>query len=182
MLALHTIVPTTNFLFSFLYLSIITHSFSDKEEKVAGTNPKDPNDVPPDGVVGANGKSAAVTAALLLDSDADGIVDIIEQEDGTDRFNPDSDGDGASDAEEKQAGTDPLDPSDTPAFEDANGNGKSDALDAALAKDSDGDHVIDSVEEYLGLDPSLADSDLDGKCASLCVLNVNVLSNTLDKL
>ena len=104
--------------------SIITHSFSDKEEMVAGTNPKDPNDVPPDGVVGANGKSAAVTAALLLDSDADGIVDTIEQEDGTDRFNPDSDGDGASDAEEKQAGTDPLDPSDTPAFEDANGNGK----------------------------------------------------------
>ena len=130
---------------------------------VAGSNPKDPNDVPPNGVLGDNGKSAAVTAALLLDSDGDGIVDAIEKEDGTDRFNPDSDGDGASDADEKMAGTDPLDPKDTPVFKDANGNGKSDALEAALAKDSDGDHVVDSVEEYLGLNPSTSDSDLDGK-------------------
>ena len=70
---------------------------------VAGSDPKDPNDVPPNGVLGENGKSAAVTAALLLDSDGDGIVDAVEKEDGTDRFNPDSDGDGASDADEKKA-------------------------------------------------------------------------------
>jgi hypothetical protein len=68
------------------------------------------------------------------------------------------------DADEKKAGTNPLDPKDTPVFEDANGNGKSAALDAALAKDSDGDFVVDSVEEYLGLNPSTSDSDLDGEC------------------
>ena len=148
---------------------------------VAGSNPKDPNDVPPNGVLGDNGKSAAVTAAILLDSDGDGIVDAIEKEEGTDRFNPDSDGDGASDADEKMAGTDPLDPKDSPVFEDANDNGfVNTGKDIGKTSDTDPNEKVtshtpgaadDSVEdnsdadstESLGGNDSPGDEGANGK-------------------
>ena len=164
---------------SYLFFPFVLYRFSDKEEMVAGSNPKDPNDVPPNGVLGDNGKSAAVTAALLLDSDGDGIVDAIEKEDGTDRFNPDSDGDGASDADEKMAGTDPLEPKDTPVFEDAIDSVVKAGKDIGETSDADPNEMVpsqtpgaanDSVEdnsdadstESLGND-SPGDEDTNGK-------------------
>lgn len=45
-----------------------------------------------------------------LDTDFDGVPDIVELEDGTDPENPDTDGDGLNDGGEKEATTDPLNP------------------------------------------------------------------------
>jgi hypothetical protein len=140
----------------------------------AGTDPKDSQSKPED-LVDANndGLSDSLTAALIMDSDGDGIIDSVEAEDGTDPFSVDSDGDGASDSEEKREGTDPLNPTDTPAFVkkekddmsgsvlDTNKDGQSDAVEAAKALDSDGDGIVDFVEAYDGTDPTAKDTDLD---------------------
>jgi peroxiredoxin len=87
-----------------------------------------------------------------LDSDADGIPDVQELEDGTDPDDPDSDDDGLSDLEEAEAGTDPLQ-----ADSDADGLDDGDELVAGtdpLQADSDGDGFNDGEEVAAGTDPT----------------------------
>ncbi|MBI5509469.1 MAG: VWA domain-containing protein [Deltaproteobacteria bacterium] len=105
-----------------------------------------------------DGVDAAVQA--YIDSDGDGLVDVHEDELGTDRHNRDTDGDGASDlAERRLAGRDPL----TVEADEA-GHGADDALD----EDQDG---LNGYEErLLGLWVDKADSDEDGVPDGLEVL------------
>ncbi|OGR03481.1 MAG: hypothetical protein A2284_05065 [Deltaproteobacteria bacterium RIFOXYA12_FULL_61_11] len=62
----------------------------------------------------------------------------------------DEDGDGLPAWQEWGSGTDPR-------ISDSDGDGKSDAIEAAA--DRDGDGLVDSLEEYLGLDPTQASSN-----------------------
>ena len=86
-------------------------------------------------------------AAVLLDSDHDGLPDIWEvQIFHTDPFKADSDGDGFSDGTEVRYGFDPNNP-------------KSGAR--LVESDYDHDGVSDSKEVMLGTDPMSADTDGD---------------------
>lgn len=86
-----------------------------------------------------------------LDTDGDGLPDVLEEEIGTDPEAADTDGDGLSDYEEIFiTWTDPVNPSSVQ-------SGVSDA-DA----DSDGDGISNREELNKGLDPASADSDYDG--------------------
>ena len=94
------------------------------------------------------------------DSDGDGIDDNTEADNGTDPSNPDSDGDGIDDGTEADSGTDPSNP-------DSDGDGLSDGEEAENGTDpnsgdSDGDGMSDSDEETNGTDPTNPDSDGDG--------------------
>ena len=90
---------------------------------------------------------------LLVDSDGDGLPDVLEAQLGTDPLNPDTDGDGFSNLLEyrfRTSGFDPLNPDDA---------------DCALPDDridTDGDGVLDCEERFLGTSRYLADSDADG--------------------
>lgn len=110
-----------------------------------------------------------------LDSDGDGITDVLEQRLGLDAFladtdldgssdgyevlvlrtkaeASDSDGDGVSDGQELLLGTDPL---------RADGQGLADAS-ALGGPDSDADGLPDALEQVLRTDPFAADTDRDG--------------------
>ena len=94
------------------------------------------------------------------DSDGDGIDDNTEADNGTDPSNPDSDGDGIDDGTEADSGTDPSNP-------DSDGDGLSDGEEAdngtdPNSGDTDGDGLSDADEETSGTDPSNPDSDGDG--------------------
>lgn len=125
-----------------------------------------------DGTVGPGG---AVVADPGLDSDADGITDVLEQRLGLDAFLADtdadgssdgyemlvlrtkadagdSDADGVSDGQELLLGTDPL---------RADGQGLA-AAGAAGGPDTDADGLADALEQVLGTDPFAADTDHDG--------------------
>ncbi len=103
-----------------------------------------------------------------LDFDQDGLTNLQEFQRGTDLFAPDSDGDGLTDGAEVSLGSSPL-------LADSDGDGLLDGAEVApgsdsdldgtinvLDADSDGDGLADGLEARLGLDPSRADSDLDG--------------------
>ncbi|MDA8658167.1 Ig-like domain-containing protein [Flavobacteriaceae bacterium] len=85
--------------------------YSDVDELLSGTNPKDPNSNP-------------------LDSDNDGISDFLEELRGTDPNNPDTDGDGVIDGEDEF----PLDPNYS---SDNDDDGIPDAVDVYGDNDSD---------------------------------------------
>lgn len=53
-------------------------------------------------------KAEEIHNAAIEDSDGDGLVNIVEQQLGTDMNNADTDGDGFSDGQEVQSGHDPL--------------------------------------------------------------------------
>ena len=94
------------------------------------------------------------------DSDGDGIDDNTEADNGTDPSNPDSDGDGIDDGTENENGTDPSNP-------DSDGDGIDDGTENENGTDpnsgdTDGDGLSDSDEETNGTDPSNPDSDGDG--------------------
>jgi Mg-chelatase subunit ChlD len=73
------------------------------------------------------------------DHDVDNLVNVREQELGTDPLNPDTDGDGLLDGTEARGGTDPL------------------------TADTDGDGIEDGRELDLGLDPTEFDSGVGGE-------------------
>ncbi|MFC0645106.1 NlpC/P60 family protein [Cellulomonas phragmiteti] len=112
-----------------------------------------------------------------LDSDGDGITDVLEQRLGLDAFladtdgdgssdgyemlvlgtraeSADSDGDGVSDGQELLLGTDPL-------RADSDGDGDVDG-GAAGGPDADADGLSDALEQIMGTDPFAADTDRDG--------------------
>lgn len=117
---------------------------------------------------------------LLIDSDGDGLADLVEQRIGTDPLATDTDGDGVGDRLEWRArtsGLDPLDPTDTGCFvpdraepgacEDADADGFCDCPDVDADgrcdyPDTDGDGLTDCEEIFLGSSQVLADSDADG--------------------
>ncbi len=87
---------------------------------------------------------------LLIDSDADGLSDLVERRVGSDPFVGDTDGDGVGDRIEwalRSSGLDPLDPGDTGCLEQ---------------EDADGDGLLDCEEVYLGTSSTAADTDQDG--------------------
>lgn len=87
----------------------------------------------------------------LLDSDNDGIPDVLELLLGTDINQADTDGDGLTDYEEvSYTGTDPL-----------NYASVTEGLSDAMA-DSDGDGLSNAEELKLGTNPLLQDTDEDG--------------------
>jgi len=154
---------------------------------------------PPDGEItitatatdgaGNTSDEASVDVTWTLDSDLDGIPDILETggDDSTDPNNPDTDGDGLCDGpktvsgeciagEDKNANgqvdegeTDPLkadtDEGGVPDGEEVNrGSDPLDPLDDDCVSlvDCDGDGLINDKEEEYGTDPNIADSDGDG--------------------
>jgi hypothetical protein len=87
------------------------------------------------------------TGLCSVDTDGDGIADVIERAHGLDPRNQDSDGDGIADGIEAPGGN----------VRDSDDDGKPDALDS----DSDGDGIADKLER--GAQPAqLRDSDGDG--------------------
>jgi len=88
-----------------------------------------------------------------VDTDGDGLIDVIEEEFGSDVGAVDTDGDGFNDRLEyslRRSGFDPLDPDDA---------------DCALALDrldSDGDGLLNCEERFIGTSPDLFDTDADG--------------------
>lgn len=127
-----------------------------------------------DGTVGPGGPAGVDPG---LDSDGDGITDVLEQRLGLDAFladtdgdgssdgyellvlrtradAADSDGDGVSDGQELLLGTDPL-------RADTDGDGILDG-GAGGGPDSDADGLSDALEQVLGTDPWSADTDRDG--------------------
>ncbi|WP_421947075.1 SdrD B-like domain-containing protein [Phaeodactylibacter xiamenensis] len=95
-----------------------------------------------------------------IDTDEDGLVDLAEQEFGSDPNNPDTDGDGVTDGSEYSDDTDFLDPCD-PA-QDAGYTGY-DADNAIWAAGDCDDDLIPNGEELdLGTDPYNEDTDGDG--------------------
>jgi len=93
-----------------------------------------------------------------IDSDGDGVVDLLEEHLGTSIGINDSDGDGFSDLLEyrlQRSGFDALDPDDA---------------DCSLALDRldrDGDTLLDCEERFIGTSPDLFDTDADGVADAL---------------
>jgi len=88
-----------------------------------------------------------------IDTDGDGLVDLLEEDLGTSIGDRDTDGDGFNDLLEynlRRSGFDPLDPDDA---------------DCSLALDrldKDGDGLLDCEERFIGTSPELFDTDADG--------------------
>ncbi|WP_171043200.1 YSIRK-type signal peptide-containing protein [Streptococcus pseudopneumoniae] len=144
---------------------------TDKVEKEAGSDPKDPASTPD-----------------TVDTDGDGVTDKVEKEAGSDPKDPastpdtvDTDGDGVTDKVEKEAGSDPKDPASTPDTVDTDGDGFTDKVEKEAGSDpkdpastpdtvdTDGDGFTDKVEKEAGSDPKdpastpdTVDTDGDG--------------------
>jgi len=112
--------------------------------------------------VGAAGPDTVYGAGKLqlplIDSDSDGLSNVVEIQLGTDALLPDTDADGLTDFEEHQSyATDPL-------LWDSDGDTLSDGDEVLvyatdpLASDSDGDLVDDAAEVLAGTDPNDAAS------------------------
>ncbi len=108
----------------------------------------------------------------LVDTDGDGLADIVELRIGTDPFDPDTDGDGVNDYIEwtmRLSGLDPLDPTDSgcyvpePCIDDGTGQ-------CECIRDSTGDGICDCAEEgsdepcIYGTDRDCVDTTGDGWC------------------
>jgi hypothetical protein len=95
----------------------------------------------------------ARSRAESIDSDGDGLVDLIELELGTSLSLADTDDDGFNDLLEynlRRSGFDPLDPADA------------DCQLVLDRLDRDGDGLLDCEERFIGTSPELFDTDADG--------------------
>lgn len=110
--------------------------------------------------------SCIPSVVLAVDSDGDGLEDIVEIEQfATDPMNADTDGDGYNDLLEIKSGYSPLTASPTPMHEyDHDGDGLNYWLEtqwfrsSPIHKDTDGDGYDDRVEVMSGYDPITAGS------------------------
>ncbi|MCP4676379.1 MAG: VWA domain-containing protein [Deltaproteobacteria bacterium] len=122
-----------------------------------------------------NMNTIPLETGLGIDSDRDGIDDVMEFEKKLERLNFDSDGDRFSDLFEltfEAKGFDPFD-SNVPAMgcpdglaEDRDNDGLLDCEETFLGTDSvlpdsDGDRIPDGIELRLGLDPMVHDTQID---------------------
>ena len=117
----------------------------------------------------------------LIDTDADGLADLIESRIGTDPLEPDTDGDGLRDRVEwglAISGLDPLDPTDSGCFSpervdqavedciDEDGDGlcdcEKDDRGRCIYKDSDGDGLRDCEEIFISTGQNSVDTDVGG--------------------
>lgn len=106
----------------------------------------------------------------LLDSDNDGLLDVIENHIGSNLLNPDTDGDGLLDGEEMRSGYLGIGPNETdPRDPDTDGDGLNDGLEVNTyyskprKPDTDGDGLLDGEEVHTyGTSPTNPDSDFDG--------------------
>jgi hypothetical protein len=117
----------------------------------------------------------------LIDTDGDGLADMIEDRIGTDPADPDTDGDGLRDRIEwglAISGLDPLDPSDAGCFNpqrvdatpegcvDEDGDGlcdcPKDETGRCIYADDDGDGLNNCEEIFVGTGQSTIDTDVDG--------------------
>ncbi len=104
----------------------------------------------PELFVDVNGSGVPECGEPLIDTDGDGLADMMEFSIGTDPLDRDTDGDGLSDYLEwrfRDSGLDPLDPDDSdcyipPPCIDSNGDGLCDCL-----FDSNGDGICDCVTD-----------------------------------
>ena len=108
-----------------------------------------------------------------MDSDADGLVDAVESQYGTDPFNNDTDGD-MEDGWEVENGLNPLDNGESDDAENDPSEANSEGAEEQEEEDSwpdpddgpkgdpDRDGLINSVEVEEGTNPRLADTDGDG--------------------
>ncbi|MBC2603082.1 RHS repeat protein [Puniceicoccus vermicola] len=123
--------------------------FSNGEEYQAGTDPRDPNSSPVHGSGDLN---------EYLDSDDDGLIDLLEISIGTDPYYFDTDGDLLPDGfEHYSAHLDPLVPENNIHL-DFDGDGLSDFEESNYGTnpdlwDTDGDGVSDGIEMGLGSNP-----------------------------
>ncbi|MEN0064368.1 MAG: MopE-related protein [Myxococcota bacterium] len=164
----------------------------DFELFVTLTNPLDPIDDDPS----------------LIDSDFDGLTDVLENKEGTDPNDPDTDGDGLLDGDEVNthssspldrdtdrdglADGDEVDAGLDPALRDTDGGGVEDGHEVFLfgtdptdgdddPLDTDGDGLLDDAEQALhGTDPNLADTDGDGLSDGQEVLVTNTQPTVAD--
>jgi uncharacterized protein (TIGR03382 family) len=136
------------------------------EVDVHGTDPNDPDSDEGgvfDGVEVDQGTSPLSRSddATTLDSDGDGLSDVLEGLLGSDPYSVDTDGDGLEDGEEV------FDHSTDPTLPDSDADGLTDAdeLGAGLDprdSDTDDDGLLDGDEDAVGGDPALRDTDGDG--------------------
>ena len=119
----------------------------DGEERVFDTDPLD-DDTDNDGLTDGDEVDTHSTDPDDADSDDDGLTDGAEIDThATDPNDPDSDNGGVWDGAEVDNGTSPLAPADD---------------NPTAQPDTDGDGLIDTLEDLLGSDPSQPDSDGDG--------------------
>lgn len=137
----------------------------DRDEIALGTDPNDPDS---DGggvgdgeeiyIAGTNPLDGGDDTTEVVDSDGDGLSDVLEGYVGTDPQRVDTDGGGVDDWTELYVdGTNPLAAEDDGAYA---GSGGGD--DAATWTDSDGDWLVDEDELALGTDPNDPDTDDGG--------------------
>lgn len=119
--------------------------YTDEDENLAGSDPKDGSDVPPDN------DNDGISDVLDPDDDNDGLSDSDEALLGTDPTHPDTDNDGVND------GTEVGGNASTPADEDSDG-----IFDVfSPFNDSDNDGLSNYAEGIIGSDPGSRDSDGD---------------------
>ena len=113
----------------------------------------------------AEQRLAVVNLDVGVDSDGDGLADVLEEATGTDPDDPDTDDDGLLDGFEVDFGFDPLDPADGAL--DPDGDGLDNLAEQAAGTDPtnadiDVDGLDDAGELAAGTDPYIADTDADG--------------------
>ncbi len=151
--------------------------FSNLEEYEARTDPNDPDDMPnshrpidsdDDGMPDVVEKEL-VNDPKVADEDADGMTDGWEFFNGVDDPMDDADGDGFTNLEEFEARSDPNDPDSVPIPyqpQDSDGDGLPDVVEADYGTskekaDTDDDGMTDGWEVCHGFEPSSADEAED---------------------
>ena len=121
---------------------------------------------------------------LQIDSDGDGISDVIESSLGLNPKSSDSDNDGFNDYDEILGLSDPLNEGDKPL--DSDNDGLSDYFEDELGSDpnnidSDGDGFNDAIEYVYNSDPNMVDQSLNDENGDDVAINDQALINEMLK-
>ena len=121
---------------------------------------------------------------MQIDSDGDGISDLIESSLGSNPKSTDTDNDGYNDYDEILGLSNPLDEGDKPL--DSDNDGLSDYFESELGSDpnnidSDGDGFNDAIEYVYNSDPNMVDQSLNDENGDDVAINDQVLINEMLK-